>query len=180
MLTAVEIAKAKALKLSNNFSLHELIDSDSKPGLVAWPDENTINALRKFACEVLQPIRGEFGKVNVNSGYRNAKLNKAVGGVSNSIHMIYVNGKFTGVASDITADNEKDLVKIMAFIAKRVPAAKRVIIYRRLKELKINSAFLHVDSDIKVNDNARPVLLEKVAKNAYVSFDKSELEKYDY
>ncbi len=180
MLTAVQIAKAKNLKLSSNFNLYELIKSESRPGLVSWPEDKIIDELRIFANEALQPIRDKFGRVNINSGYRNAKLNKAVGGVSNSIHQIYVNNKFTGVASDIVTLDEPDLIKVMAYISKNVPGVSRMIIYRRLRELGINSPFIHIDSDIKVSGDKKPVVLEKAARNAYVTFDVSEFDKYDF
>lgn len=51
---------------------------------------------------VLDPLREAWGKpIYVNSGYRNARLNKLVGGVATSNHL-------TGKAADITTGNSVD------------------------------------------------------------------------
>lgn len=51
---------------------------------------------------VLDPLREAWGKpVTVNSGYRCAELNRAVGGVATSMHT-------QGLAADITTGNEVD------------------------------------------------------------------------
>ena len=80
------------------------------------PNEEVLGNLTKLAEEVLQPIRDAWGApVVVSSAYRCPKLNKAVGGVTNSDH------KF-GCAADIhtlsdkVVDNKKlfDLIVKMA------------------------------------------------------------------
>lgn len=47
---------------------------------------NAVPALRRLVKEVLQPMRNEFGRCDVHSGYRNAAHNGHVGGVSGSHH----------------------------------------------------------------------------------------------
>lgn len=179
MLSNTQIAKAKALRLSPNFTLFELIKSDSFPQLVEWPDESVLAHLEYFAQNILQPIRDKFGRVVINSGYRNASLNSAVGGVGNSIHKIIHNGGFIGVAADIRLLDEPDIIKAYAFIAK-LPAAKRVIMYRDLAALRISRPFIHVDTDVKITDNAPKILLEKINNASYVNFDKTQLNKYSF
>lgn len=177
-LSSHELTKARSMQLSKNFTLFELIKSASRPGMVYYPSEDIISLLKSHAENILQPIRDEFGRVNINSGYRNEFLNKAVGGVNNSIHKIYHQSKLLGVATDITTQDESDLVKVMYFIKKHVPAARRVIIYRDLKPLKINSAFLHVDSDIKVPEG-HIILMEKKGPGRYILFNEKEFDKYE-
>jgi hypothetical protein len=57
-------------------------------------------------CEnVLQPLRDKYGKsINITSGYRSPKLNKAIGGSSTSQHCY-------GQAADIQVD-KKDYLKV--------------------------------------------------------------------
>lgn len=86
------------------FTVKELISSTvaSSKGIDNTPNgaiESNINIL----IEQLDKIREKWGSpIYVNSGYRSLKLNKAVGGVSNSQHML-------GCAADITTGSyEKD------------------------------------------------------------------------
>ena len=74
-----------------NFSISELVKSDTaqknfidnSPNLTAL--DNMLNLI--FFC--LQPLRDKLGKpIIISSGYRCPKLNKLVGGVSNSQHLL--------------------------------------------------------------------------------------------
>lgn len=78
---------------------------------------NTPNAteeanLIQLAHNILDPLREAYGKpIRVNSGYRCAALNKAVGGSKTSDHM---NGK----AADITAGSRKENQKLFSLVQK--------------------------------------------------------------
>ena len=78
------------MKLSKNFTLEELIRSDTaeRMGIDNVPkDEEVIKNLRHLCFEILQPLRDYVGApVHINSGYRCKALNLAVGGVKNSQH----------------------------------------------------------------------------------------------
>lgn len=78
------------MKLSRNFSLEELIRSNTavRMGIDNVPkDGKVVENLRNLCLEVLQPLRDYVGgPVHVNSGYRCPALNVAVGGVKNSQH----------------------------------------------------------------------------------------------
>lgn len=72
------------MKLSKNFSLDELTvtstsGSNIPPGIHKEKLLYTVNYL-------LQPIRDEFGRVDVNSGYRSGAVNLAIGGSKTSQH----------------------------------------------------------------------------------------------
>lgn len=72
------------------FTIEELCKSDvaKKSGIKNEPDARTKENLLALIENVLDPIRESWGMpIYVNSGYRCTKLNKAVGGVSNSQHL---------------------------------------------------------------------------------------------
>lgn len=177
MLTQVQVTAAKNFMLSKNFSLMELIGSTSKPSLVEWPSEEIIAKLKSHAEDILQPLRDKFGSIRVTSGYRNPALNRAIGGASNSIHMIYMKDRYLGTATDIQPMNERDLVKVMKYICESIPAVRRIIIYRDCEALGINSPFLHLDRDVRV-PAGEAILMEKVDKKTYELFDRAEFENY--
>ena len=84
-------------KLSPNFSLKELIRSDTatRKGLDNIPNEEILENLKTLCKEVLQPVRDHFKKgVNVNSGYRSPEVNSSIGGSTRSDHC-------KGMAADI-------------------------------------------------------------------------------
>jgi len=90
--------KNKKMKLTNNFTLAELTVTNS--GLPNVPNSNEIAALKLLCENILQPLREKYGKpIKVNSGFRSAAVNKAVGGVASSQHV-------GGQAADITGGNK--------------------------------------------------------------------------
>ena len=76
------------MKLSKNFSLAEFCKSQTatRLGLDNTPTQEHIDNAVLLAVNVLQPVRENFGPTVINSGYRGAALNKAVGGSSKSQH----------------------------------------------------------------------------------------------
>jgi hypothetical protein len=85
------------MKLTNNFSLHEMVKSETalRRGLDNTPSEEIINNLRVLCENVLQPVRDHYARgVKVNSGYRSPDVNAAVGGSRTSDHT-------KGMAADI-------------------------------------------------------------------------------
>lgn len=78
------------MKLTNNFSLEELVYSETaiKNGINNCAYVDVLNNLSNLCINVLQPLRDHFNKpVIITSGYRCKKLNELVGGVSNSQHV---------------------------------------------------------------------------------------------
>ena len=79
------------MKLSNNFSLSEMLKSNtaSRRGIEEQysPSSEVVENLTKLCKEVLQPIRDSLEiPIRVTSGYRSKELNKAIGGSSKSQH----------------------------------------------------------------------------------------------
>jgi hypothetical protein len=95
------------MKLSNSFNLIEFTSSEtaSRRGIDNTPSIAVIENLRLLCENVLQPLRDKYGKsINITSGYRSPKLNKAIGGSSTSQHCY-------GQAADIQVD-KKDYLKV--------------------------------------------------------------------
>jgi hypothetical protein len=87
------------MNLSANFTLKELTKSDTatRLGLDNTPDDEALENLKTLCEMVLQPVRDNFGRVTVNSGYRSPESNAAVGGSKTSDHC-------KGMAADIEVD----------------------------------------------------------------------------
>lgn len=75
--------------MTPHFTLAELTASQTatRKGYDNTPDAAASEALRQLAVNVLEPVRALLGvPVFVNSGYRSAQVNRAVGGTSKSQH----------------------------------------------------------------------------------------------
>ena len=88
--------------------------------------DNTIPAEARRAVErlvevVLDPLREEFAMpIYVNSGYRSAALNAAVGGVANSQHL-------RGEAADITSGTRDGNMRLWRLLRKmRLPVDQAI------------------------------------------------------
>ena len=76
------------MKLSRNFTLQELIKSDTaiRKGIDNNPNADQIEKLKTLCETILQPVRDHFGRVKVTSGYRSPELCAAIGSSVNSQH----------------------------------------------------------------------------------------------
>ena len=97
-------------RISKSFKWSEFTKSDTATRLhiqneiVDWDVRDNIKALVE---EVLQPLRDSWGgPLFINSGYRSAELNKAVGGVPTSQHC-------KGEASDVACTDPYSLAKLI-------------------------------------------------------------------
>lgn len=95
----VKKAKLVMMKLTENFSLQELLYS-VRANLEGYTEQYSpgpeIEAnLKELCTKILQPLRDSVGPVRISSGYRCKRLNKKIGGVSTSQHV-------TGQAADIS------------------------------------------------------------------------------
>lgn len=103
-----------SVRLSQNFMLAELINSDtaySRNIVEQYVFKQEVQDNLKFLCDkILQPLRDELKEpIIITSGYRHQKLNTAVAGVFNSLH-IY------GLAVDIRYP--KKFQQMMDFMTK--------------------------------------------------------------
>jgi uncharacterized protein YcbK (DUF882 family) len=76
-------------KLSEHFKLKEFITSETavRKRIDNTPTPEHAQNLKNVCEKILEPVRNHFGKpVRINSGYRGAALNAAVGGSSKSQH----------------------------------------------------------------------------------------------
>lgn len=81
------------------FTIDELCKSATatRKGINNTPSAEVKERLTLLIDNLLDPVREAWGKpIKVNSGYRSAALNRAVGGVSNSQHL-------RGEAADLNA-----------------------------------------------------------------------------
>ncbi len=76
------------MQLSRNFSLQELIKSDTaiRLDINNNPNADQIEKLKTLCETILQPVRDHFGRVKVTSGYRSSDLCLAIGSSVNSQH----------------------------------------------------------------------------------------------
>lgn len=85
------------MKLTENFSLHEMTKSETalRLDLDNTPEDDHLENLKALCENVLQKVRDHYGKgVKVNSGFRHPRVNSAVGGSTTSDHC-------KGMAADI-------------------------------------------------------------------------------
>ena len=94
--------KTQDKKLTEHFSLSEFTRSATatRCGIDNTPDTWQVTNLHNLCCEILEPLRRQFGPIHISSGFRNEELNALVGGVGNSQHM-------RGEAADIRIPDEK-------------------------------------------------------------------------
>ena len=71
------------MRLSDNFFLKEFLVSNvaTRRGFILDPPKDDIRNLQLLCMKVLQPLRDKIGRpIRINSGWRSAELNKAIGG----------------------------------------------------------------------------------------------------
>ena len=93
------------MKLSENFSLEEMVKSETavRRGIKNTPNSVALMRLHTLCIEILQPLRERWGSpIRVTSGFRCDALNKIVGGASNSQHI-------RGEAADIVSEDNRGL-----------------------------------------------------------------------
>lgn len=93
------------MTITRNFTLEELTASDTAKSLDIKnvPNTQEIINLSVLTAKILQPLRNAMKEpIGISSGFRSEKLNKTVGGVSNSQHR---NGQAVDI--DINGDLKK-------------------------------------------------------------------------
>ena len=127
------------MKLSKNFSLAELITSETavRHDLDNSPSLTVIDNLQKLVDNVLQPLRDKVGPVKVNSGYRSPAVNTAVGGSPTSDHC-------KGFAADIEVAG-MSTQELARFINGLFPFTQLIMEF--YQEGKPTSGWVHISYD---------------------------------
>jgi len=95
-------------------------------------DENVWLSIEKLAVNVLQPIRNQFGRLRIESGYRCPELNVKIGGSSTSNHC-------RGEAADIEpVESNITLIEIFNFIVGKLE-------YRNTIAEYFPNGWIHID-----------------------------------
>jgi hypothetical protein len=118
------------MKLSENFSLHEMTKSETalRKDIPNEPSELVIANLKLLIEKVLQPLRDHYKVgIKVNSGYRSPDVNAAVGGSRTSDHCkgqaadIEIAGIPNAVLAQYIKDNFQYTQLILEFYTLGVP-----------------------------------------------------------
>lgn len=142
------------MQLTENFSLIELTSSETatRRGIDNTPGPAEIHNLRYLLNEVMQPLRSWYGKpINITSGYRSPKLNKAIGGSTTSDHT-------QGRAIDFTVPKE-DYKKVFEYIK------TKLVFDQLIWEFGNDNAPNWIHVSYRVSGNRRQVL--KAVKSTF-------------
>jgi uncharacterized protein YcbK (DUF882 family) len=136
------------MNITKNFTLEELTKSATADRLKInnEPAEQELNNLLVLCRNILQPIRDAYGKpIIISSGYRCAKLNKAVGGSKTSQHV-------KGEAADIhtTSDTKASNKALFELILDMVQKDK-ITVGQLINEYDYN--WIHVSLPTKEHKN---------------------------
>ena len=96
------------MKISEHITLEEatLSPTSLRLGIANQPDAETLERMKVVAAACFEPLRTWYAKpIKVNSFYRSAALNKAVGGARNSQHTL-------GEAIDMSAGTKEENKKL--------------------------------------------------------------------
>ena len=131
-MTKQQIATAKTIRLSEHFTLGEMLETRYYSSQEEPRGDNLLNLC--IVCQkVLEPLREELGvPIHVNSGFRSSKVNEYVHGVETSAHL-------KGCAADITFNVEDRFSTLSAAyeLLKKNPLVDQCIWYKK-------RSFLHV------------------------------------
>ena len=99
------------IKLSPHFKLSEFLKLDKYPENI--PSMQVVVNLTYGCHLLLEPARQVVGPIIINSGFRSEDVNRRVGGVRNSQHLI-------GQAADIRPKNPAQFQRLVDFLKAHV------------------------------------------------------------
>lgn len=107
------------MNLSEHFTLAEMLSSQTatRKGIEEQfkPGPEIIDNLRALCVNILEPLRRSLGvPIRISSGYRCQRLNRAIGGATNSQHRY-------GQAADISSPDVSNREILERIIALRLP-----------------------------------------------------------
>ena len=123
------------MRLTPHFTLSEMTASGTaiKEKIDNRPSQQQILNLQALCENILEPVRRHFGRTLISSGYRSEALNKAVGGVSNSQHLL-------GEAADIHCSSVEEARRRFGFIRDNCDFDQLLL----ERKLNIGTCWLHV------------------------------------
>ena len=95
------------IKLSEHFMLSEFLNLKKYPDNI--PSVQQITNMMYGCSNLLEPARQVVGPIIINSGFRNADVNRRVGGVKNSQHL-------QGQAADIRPKDPTQFHRLVEFL----------------------------------------------------------------
>ena len=95
------------IRLSTHFMLSEFLNLKKYPDNL--PDTQQLLCLHYGCLMLLEPARQEVGPIIINSGFRNDDVNRKVGGVKNSQHLL-------GQAADIRPKDARQFQRLIEFL----------------------------------------------------------------
>ena len=95
------------VRLSPHFTLAVFCNWQKYPANV--PTTQQMANLTYGCLMLLEPARKEVGPIIINSGFRNSRVNRLVGGVKNSQHLL-------GQAADIRPKDPAQFQRLVAFL----------------------------------------------------------------
>ena len=94
--------------LSPHFKLSEFLNVEKYPD--NKPSTQDVVCMSYGCIMLLEPARRVVGPIIINSGFRNSRVNRLVGGVKNSQHLL-------GQAADIRPADPKQFAKLVEFLS---------------------------------------------------------------
>jgi hypothetical protein len=95
------------IRLSPHYMLREFLNQGKYPDNI--PSMQAVANMTYGSHLLLEPARLEVGPILINSGFRNAEVNKRVGGVKGSQHLV-------GQAVDIRPLHADQFQRLVAFL----------------------------------------------------------------
>lgn len=150
-------------QLSENFKLSEFLRSQtaSRHGFSEqWqPPDQVVQNLTKLASGYLQPIRNHFGPLNITSGYRCLRVNRAIGSSDGSDHI-------RGYAADIVSPNHSEL-ELAKWIQKNINYDQLILEFGTLR----SPSWIH----LSINPRMRNQILH-IGRGGTKTLSRAELQ----
>ena len=102
-----QTSKLDGVRLSQHFKLNEFIKADKYPD--NKPTLQDVVNMAYGCLTLLEPARAIVGPIIINSGFRNSRVNRLVGGVGNSQHLC-------GQAADIRPKDPTQFQRLVEFL----------------------------------------------------------------
>lgn len=98
----------RGVRLSPHFTLGEFLNLGKYPDNI--PSMQQVADMTYGCIMLLEPARRQVGPIIINSGYRNVRVNRLVGGVGNSQHL-------RGQAADIRPSDPAQFRLLVEFLS---------------------------------------------------------------